>query len=334
MATANVFTDNKFHFDRSKAHDYEAHYILWNDPQQQIAMMFRYVLLKNPEANDSSVQVWGCFWDKNNPQNDIGLIKRYPLEELSISQDGHCVKMANSGIFDQKSWGDIATDTQQLRWEFEVDSSSCIAIDRFPDVAQYQFFPKFSSPACKSKLSGWVEVNGTRYEINKVNASDGHYSNIQNMVAWQWGNCVNFQEDRDFLFEGISVKFNDWTTPSVWGFYHWDNNKYACNFVDSMFINRDTKSELNCWEFTTQKDGFIFKCGVTARPQEMILLIHPLPDGSHLYTTITLTADMSIDIYDQQTQQKVKTVTADRTATFEVTKPVRNKAVTREFTIV
>ena len=112
---------------------------------------------------------------------------------------------------------------------------------------------------------------------------------------------------------------------------------YPCNILDSMFINRETKSELNVWEFSTEKDGCRFHCVVDANPQDMILLVHPLPDGGNLYTTITTTANMTVHIEEQDDRgdwKKVKTLTAEKTATFEVTKPIRNPAVTREFKIV
>ena len=68
----------------------------------------------------------------------------------------------------------------------------------------------------------------------------------------------------------------------------------------------------------------------------MILLVHPLPDGSSLYTTISTTANMTISIYEEQNDgwNKVQTLTAEKTATFEVTKPIRNSSVIREFKII
>jgi hypothetical protein len=68
----------------------------------------------------------------------------------------------------------------------------------------------------------------------------------------------------------------------------------------------------------------------------MILLIHPLPDDEYLYTHISYEADMTIDIERKvglrwwKTEQRV----ARGTASFEVTRKVRNPEVRREFRVV
>lgn len=328
--------NNRFVFDINKENDYEAHYILWNDYKQEIMMMFRYALLKRPNEGGSNIKVWACFWDQKKPENNVGWIKEYPLSDLRLSNNNYRLEIGNSGMDKTSAWGDISNGDKKLRWRFDLDVSNSIAVDRVPGVREYQFFVNFYSSYCRHKINGWVEVNNDHYEIKNINSSDGHYSNIQNLRSWNWGNCVNFKEDPDFLFEGISAYHNDWTTASSWLFFYWKGKRYESNIIDAMFYNRELSSELNRWSFSAEKNGVCFQGQMTADPQTMILLTHPLPDGSSLYTTITLNANLVIDIYEKDSHnewQKVQTVTAEK-ATFEVTKPVRNKCVTREFEIL
>lgn len=325
---------NQFIIDFKKEYDYEAHYILWNDPSQGISMMFRYTLLKTPDPETSKAEVWACFWDRNKAENDVGWIKKYPIGDFKLSNNNYRLEIGSSGVDQTEAWGHVNKENTQIKWHFDLDTKGSIEVNRFPGVEQYQFFPNFYSSHCKHKLTGWVQVNQDRYEVHQVNASDGHYTNLQNLTSWTWGNCVNFKEDPDFLFEGITTYYNDWTSPSTWLFFYWKGKRYESNIIDAMFINRELESKLNHWSFRSEKDDVCFEGRMTADPETMISLAHPLPDGTNLYTTITLNATLVIDIYTKGSQgswEKVQTLTADKTATFEVTKPVKNKLVKREF---
>jgi len=325
---------NQFVINLEKENDYEAHYILWNDPQQEISMMFRYTLLKTPDLETSKAEVWACFWDKKKIENNVGWIKKYPLTGFKLSNNKYRLEIGSSGIDQTKAWGEISEGNRKIKWSFDLDATASIAVNRLPNVEQYTFLPKFYSSYCKHKLTGWVEINQDRYEVNEVNASDGHYTNLQNLTSWSWANCVNFKEDPDFLFEGIATYYNDWTSPSTWLFFYWNGKRYESNIIDAIFINRELESKPTQWSFKSEKDDICFEGKITADPETMISLTHFLPDGTNLYTAITLNATLIIDIYKKNSdgsREKVQTLTADRSATFEVTKPIKNQLVKREF---
>ena len=75
---------------------------------------------------------------------------------------------------------------------------------------------------------------------------------------------------------------------------------------------------------------------MTARVDEQILIVHPLPDDECLYTHVTYTGDMTVYIQKKEARRwwTVDKRIARRTASFEVTRNVRNEAVEREFQIV
>jgi len=324
---------NTFSFDKSKENDYEVHYFLWNDPKQGISMMFRYELVKRPSIEDSTAAVWGTFWDNNISDNNVGLIQYSPINHLNISKSKKQIDIGESGMTDQKAWGKINNDNIFLEWDFDIDTTNALPVNRIENLGKTSFLPNFSSDYCRHKLSGWIKVNGHHYEINHLNASDGHYSNIQNLFSWTWGNCVNFIDEPDFVFEGISIKYNTWMSPSLCLFFYWEGKLYETSLVDSMFIHKEITSELDSWSFVAEKDDFRFECKISANPEDMILLVHPLPDGNAFYTHITLSADMqiTISVRKQNDWKKIKTIKAEKTATFEVTKPMKHPLVKREF---
>ena len=68
----------------------------------------------------------------------------------------------------------------------------------------------------------------------------------------------------------------------------------------------------------------------------MNLLVHPLPDDEYLYTHISYSADMEVDIEHKEGGRwwKVDSRVARGTAAFEVTRKVRNPEVRGEFRVV
>jgi hypothetical protein len=311
----------------------EAYYFLWNDPVEQLSMVVRYVL----SGHANQAQIWAWFRDRKNPTCDVAIIQQYPLDIVTVSKDRLHMEIGPSGIQEKTFWGEVSSNANKVKWYFDIDPKNIIGINRVPCMEQYDFYPKFASPYCKHTLSGTVTVNGHEYNVSQVHGSDGHYWNTHNLRSWNWGNCVNFKEDTNALFEGISARFNDWSQPSSWMSFYYENQLYTSSVIDSIFFNRELESELDLWRFSAEKENLLFKGEMRTDPKDMILLIHPLPNDQYLYTHISYTADMTLDIYQKKTNndwEQIKTLTADKTASFEVTKPVRHQKVTRQFEIV
>ena len=96
----------------------------------------------------------------------------------------------------------------------------------------------------------------------------------------------------------------------------------------------DTVSAMQ--RFTAERGDLRFVGSMTARTDEQTLIVHPKPDGEYLYTHITYTGDMDLDIERKEGDRwwKVETRQARGTAAFEVTRATRNPDVTREFKIM
>jgi hypothetical protein len=185
-------------------------------------------------------------------------------------------------------------------------------------------------------LEGKVSVNGTIYEIAGQIASDGHYWGTKNLRGWSWGHCTQFEGAPDYLFEGIAARFNDWTQPSVWLTFVYKGEIFRSDLVDSFYHNRELDADLTCWRFTAERGNIRFAGTLSARVEDQILIVHPLPDSEYLYTHITYCGDMALDVERRQDGAwwKIDHLAARGTVAFEVTRKFRNPAVKREFRIL
>jgi hypothetical protein len=223
-----------------------------------------------------------------------------------------------------------------VSWDFTLDRSHGVGVNRLPDMEKYDLFPHFQSNGVRHRLSGKVTVNGEVYEVENQLASDGHYWDTKNLRSWSWGHCSGFEGDADFLFEGIAPRFNDWCQPCTWLTFVYKGEVIRSNLIDALYYNRETGATLTSWNFTAERGDLRFVCQLTARPEDQILIIHPLPDDEFLYTHITYCGDMTVDIERKEAGQwwKIDQRSCLRGASFEVTRKVRNPEVRREFRIV
>lgn len=241
-----------------------------------------------------------------------------------------------SGYGDNRVWGTLSAPEGTLEWDLTLDKRQGIPVNRIPQADNYDLYPHFQSNGCRHHLSGSVTINGTRYEIPRTLASDGHYWNTKHLRSWAWAHCASFEGDPDFLFEGIGPRYNDWSQTSMWLTFIYKGQRIESNIIDAFHYNQELDSGTSSWGFVAERGQLRFVGHVSAKVEDMILLIHALPDDEYLYTHICYEADMTIDIERKvglrwwKTEQRV----ARGTASFEVTRKVRNPDVRREFRVV
>ena len=139
------------------------------------------------------------------------------------------------------------------------------------------------------------------------------------------------------MFEAIGFQLFRPDSPiAVSAAFGSPDNLNTSTFPEAVFRNRETCSTLEEWKIEADFEDKTVRARLQGDPEDMILIIHPLPDGSALYTTITLTADAEIQILQKGNERDKEpiTLTARQSVAFEVTKPIRNPRVTREFQIV
>lgn len=329
--------DERVRFEADKVDASEAYYVLWTDAQRKRSMVVRYVLHNGPIDEAKVAEVWCWFRDQEKPGNDVAVRQRYPLGRAEvINGDDTYLRIVNSGYGPERAWGEVKGPEGTVNWDLTLDKSQGVGVERVNGMDQYDLFAHFQSNGVKMKVSGTVVVNGETYTLDQQLASDGHYWNTKHLKAWSWAHCAEFEVDPDFMFEGIGARFNDWTQPSTWLTFVYKGEVIRSNVIDAFYYNRETASDLTSWDFIAERGDLRFVGKLQARPEDQILIVHALPDDEFLYTHITYCGDMTVDIERKEGGRwwKFDSRVARRTASFEVTRKVRNPDVQREFRIV
>lgn len=329
--------DERLRFDADIVNFGESYYVLFNDKAKGYSFVVRYVLFNGILEEDKRAEVWAMFRDRHTPGMDLAVRQKNPIgRALFHDRDDVRLTIGPSGYGADRVWGAVACDDGTLEWDLTLDRSEAIAVERIPQADDFDLLPHFQSNGCRHHVSGTVTLNGRCYEIGRTLASDGHYWNTKNLRSWAWGHCAEFEGDPGFLFEGIGSRFNDWSQTSMWLTFVHEGRRIDSNIIDAFQYNRELSGDTQSWDFVAERGNLRFVGHAEADPEDMLLLVHPLPDDEYLYTHISYEADLTIDIERKIGLRwwKVGQRVARGTASFEVTRKYRNPAITREFRIV
>ncbi|MDP2312964.1 MAG: thioester reductase domain-containing protein [Pseudomonadota bacterium] len=329
--------DDRVRFDKETVNATEAYYVLWTDPVHQRSMVVRYVIHNGPIEEARIAEVWAWFRDRARSEYDVAIRQRYPVGRAEpLNEPDVRLRIGPSGYSDSRTWGRVTGPNGTVEWDFDMDKSSGVGVERVVGMEAYELYPSFRSNGVRHRLSGHVTVNGERYEIRDQIASDGHYWNTRHLKAWSWAHCGEFEGDPEFLVEAIASRFNQWSQPTTWATFVYRGQMYRTNLVEALYYNRETHADLTSWTFQAERGTLRFVVRVRANPEDQTLIVHPLPDDEYLYTHITYNGDMEVDIERKEGGRwwKAETRVARGTASFEVTRMERNRDVRREFRIV
>lgn len=329
--------DERLRFDPQKVDAAEAYYILWNDPVTNQHMVIRYVLFNGPIEEAKFAEVWCWFRQRGDKTKDVAVRQRYPLGRALLHPSPDVtMEVGPSGFSPTRAWGRVEGPDGVCTWDLQLDQSRGLGVERIVGMDQFDLFPHFQSNGVTMALSGSVVVNGHRVELRDQLASDGHYWDTKHLKSWSWAHCAQFEGDPDFAFEGIAPRFTDWCQPCVWLTFVYKGEVIRSNLVDALYMNRELDSDLVSWKFNCERGDLRFVCTLQAKPEDQVLIVHPLPDDEFLYTHITYCGDMHVDIERKEGGKwwKFDHRSAKGTASFEVTRKWRNPEVKREFRIV
>ncbi|MBL8617610.1 MAG: thioester reductase domain-containing protein [Deltaproteobacteria bacterium] len=329
--------DERLRFDSQKVDAAEAYYILWTDPVTDQHMVIRYVLFNGPIEEAKFAEVWCWFRQRGDKTKDVAVRQRYPLGRALLHPSPDVtMEVGPSGFSPTRAWGRVEGPDGVCTWDLQLDMSSGLGVERVSGMDQYDLFPHFQSNGVKMALSGTVVVNGHTVLLKDQIASDGHYWDTKHLKSWSWAHCAQFEGDPDFVFEGIAPRFTDWCQPCVWLTFVYKGEVIRSNLIDALYLNRELDSDLVSWKFNCERGDLRFVCTLQAKPEDQVLIVHPLPDDEFLYTHITYCGDMHVDIERKEGGKwwKFDHRSAKGTASFEVTRKWRNPEVKREFRIV
>lgn len=294
--------DNQLRWDGRRAGFYEVYYLKFNDPGAGIAAWLRYTLLA-PQQGDPVAEIWGFFFNRNQPAENAGLKATYPWSETRVEQSPFRFAIGSAELTHTGARGELTGGGRQLRWDLRWEPSPT-TVCLLPFRWMYKGpFPrtKVLSPGFDIRLSGLLEVNDRAYALARVPGQQAHLWGTRHAERWVWGHCNAFIEDTEAVFEGLSaqIRLGPLPLPMLTLFVlRLDGRLIFLNGLSAMIRNR-SQAEIGIWRFAGHGPGIRIHGEASISPEHLVGAVYTDPDGSRRWCHNTKVGDLTLMIHQR-----------------------------------
>jgi len=298
--------DNLLQWDGNRAGFYEVYYLKWNDFASRTACWIRYTLTSPmPNVGKPYCELWGIFFDIDQPANNFAVKNRFSIDQLSWDNDRFRVSIADAELTHNACHARIADDETQhsLQWKLTFDS----------DVPTYRYFPndwlyqgkfpktKGLSPHVNARFSGTLIANGRKIKMADAPGQQTHLWGTKHALRWAWGHCNAFREDPNAIWEGLDgqIKLGPFASPHFKIFYlRYQGQDHFFNTIPHWGSNK-SHWDLGRWTFEAADEELRMIGAVGCRSDEMVAVTYMDPDGEHLWCNNSKVASISLTLFDR-----------------------------------
>lgn len=314
---------NILRWDGAQRGFYEVYYLKWNDPASQTAYWIRYTLTAPlTPIGPAYCELWGIFFDANNPSANFGLKQRFPIDRLGVERD-HFKVAVDKAVLTQKACNGALKDEAQklsLEWELTFDSPTPL-FRHFPSEKLYHGkFPKSKvmAPHEDAHFNGHMIVNGRKIAFNNARGQQTHIWGVKHALRWAWGHCNCFREDPDAIFEGLDaqIALGPIPSPHLSLFYlRTGGRDYYFNKL-MQWIGNHSKYTLGSWNFSTKGDGVRLVGTITSPLEAFVAVTYTDPDGEKAWCNNSKVSTINLELYKDGDPNPVR-LSADRACAAE-----------------
>ncbi|MBI2082081.1 MAG: hypothetical protein HYT76_00795 [Deltaproteobacteria bacterium] len=310
--------ENISRWNLSKDCFFESYVVHWADPGQEMAASLRYILL-SPQGRDPEATVWGHFFDRRDPKQNLFLKETFPLTNMQVEHEIFYFSAGASAIFQSGARGELKNKT--MSWELKF----------LPPTRSFRYLPapfyhlnipamKWIAPQLSFQLNGELKVRDKVFSFPSVIASQVHLWGKGIDDSWTWGHCRHFREDKEAFFEGLCLpvtwKRRTMIVPLLYFFYH--GNEYLVRDPVAWLKSKSSYGT-NQWHFEVQDKDLLFIGDFSSPSEVMTNLQYEDPRGSMRQVQFSGVADLKIQISQKNGKnwRPIDTLTAEKSAFFE-----------------
>lgn len=307
---------------------YETYYLMWNDLEADRVGWVRYTVC-NSTRGASEAAVWGVVLDGAEPHRSVTIKQVHALSDVRTSARPFRFDIAGSGLTDTEAWGEVASGDATMAWHLRtLEAGPAISLVPRP-LYRLPVPTKFVAPSCWYRAEGDLTVNGEAMELANGWVHQAHFWGNRQAAGWTWANCAKFDGDSDFAYQGVIAHLRRGWRPTALLAFRYRGRIHLCNGTFQSFARNRTAYSMDGCTLEARDGELRFRGTITATPEDMIVYQHVDPDGSVRHTHVDVAASMIVTVERRTPRGWVseETVTATRTAKFEVAKPERDARV-------
>jgi len=283
--------DNLLRWDGKKKGYFEIYFLKWNDEQSRTAGWIRYTLTSPlARVGPPRCELWGIFFDVENPEKNFAVKQRYSIDRLSWNRDPFSVRIADAELSTNACHAAIADEDRghSFEWDLTFDSTTPTYY-YFPWQVLYKTaFPKTKviCPHPDARFSGKLVADGREITLHNAPGQQEHaWGAAQHGVRWAWGQCNIFKEDPSAIWEGIDVLLNvGLRLDARFKLFYLKAGErtYRFNALHQWVLNR-SRWDLGHWAFEASSRDARLTGEVTSRFDDFVGVTYEEPDGGTLW---------------------------------------------------
>ena len=298
--------DNLLRWDGKKPGHYEVYYLKWNDLKSRTAGWIRYTLTSPlPVVGDPYCELWGMFYDMDQPTNNFAVKNRFPIQSLVWDQDRFRVQIADAELRQTSCRASITDPEKKLSmsWDLTFDSPTP-TLYYFPS----EFFYRSHNPKTKSlvphldaRFHGTVVANGREIKLRDVPGLENHLWGSEHAWRWAWAHCIAFSEDPTVVWDCIDsqVKLGPWVSPHFKFFYiKFRGKEYVLNRPWHWALWHQSRWELGRWTFQARFPELRVQGEIKSRFEELLAITYMDPDGKLLWCHNNTAGSIKLSLFD------------------------------------
>jgi hypothetical protein len=281
---------------RGGAGAWEAWHLTFTDRASGDGYWIRFTV-NAPEEGVPTGVVWFARFSRTDPGGTFGIHRPYDRYELSLSPDTFRVAIADSLIRSGETRGTLAGDGHEVRWHLKFPTGDP-SYRLLPGLFYRSGLgPTPISPNVDTRFSGWITIDGERFEIREAPGQQGHVFGSRLGLRWAWAHCSDFL-DEEAVLHALTAQGQRGlvTTP----FLTFVGVRWQGSWIRLSKLSRRRDFGLGSWRVDLGSRRYRITGRIEAPPGDLLRARYDDPDGSARYCHNTEIASCRLALFERR----------------------------------
>lgn len=264
---------------------YESFFLKANSPDRRCAFWLKFTILSPIGQPDQAVgELWAIAFDSDTGRN-VAVKERYTMDKCRLGFEAFDIQIGGASLGPGVTRGTVSRGDDRIEWDLQFLTEQQTSLHPFPFEKMYELkLPKAKllTPYPDSRFSGWLTVNGERWECDYWKGMQGHNWGVRHTDHYLWLQCSAFDGLDDTFLEGASakLKLGPVTTPYLTFFcLTYRGQQIHFNQLTRLLSNKCQFTYFT-WRFEATSGDWRLEGEVDAPRSAFVGLHYENPDGS------------------------------------------------------
>ena len=266
--------------------DLRGHYESWflraNHPRQARAFWIRYTIFSpKGRPEDAIGELWAIAFDRE--AGTVTAAKtELSIERCKFSDKGADVEIGKATLTAESLNGEAESSGKTLRWDLRYGDPDAPLL-LLPEPLYRAPLPKAKVvvPQPNAKFSGWIDVDGERWEIDDWVGSQNHNWGSKHTDFYAWGQVAGFDDAPGVFFECATARLKLgplWTPPLTVAVLRLPDAEIRLNTIRQALKADGIVDGLD-WSLASKQGDVELRARITAPREAFVGLTYYNPPG-------------------------------------------------------